>query len=285
VKVLGSWNNKYVEVRGVRTHYLEAGSDQTLLLIHGGNLLACAEINWASVIPLFARNFHVLAPDQIGFGYTPIPDKDYSLKARGDHLIAFLETLGTSAVHVVGNSHGGWLGIYMGLKRPDLIKKLVVINSGSASWVFTPDVEKDFPFWFDDYKISPTRETAREELLRMTLRKEFVTLEMIDKGYEVAIRNFQTHKLRMDATHSTWHLANENHSLNGKHISEHVSGLRIPVLLAWSEHDSMAPLEKGIDLLYKLEQAEMHVFNQAGHHVMVDQPRRFASVIANFLNE
>src|SRR5205823_2974813 len=155
---------------------------------------------------------------------------------------SLLDSLDESNVHVVGNSQGGWLGIYIALKRPDLVRKLVIVNSGSASWKFTPDVEKDFPSWFSGHRTSPTRQSVKDELCGMTFHEDLVTSDLIDKGLAIASLNFETHKQRMELTHSTWERANENHSLDGKHISEYVNQLRIPVLLVWGSRDHIAPL-------------------------------------------
>ena len=40
------WLDKYVDVDGVRTHYIEAGEGETLLLVHGGGLASSAEVNY-----------------------------------------------------------------------------------------------------------------------------------------------------------------------------------------------------------------------------------------------
>lgn len=277
------WQRHFIHVGGVTTHYLEAGKGETLMLIHGGNLVSCAEINWRSSIPLFARSFHVIAADQIGFGHTPIANSDYSLKARGDHLINFLDTLKAKNNYVIGNSQGGWLGFYIALKRPNLVKKLVIVNSGSSSWIFLPKVEKEYPAWFTDHMTAPTKKRVRQELLGMTYHEHLVTSEIVEKGYQIAIKNFETHKRRMEQTHSTWDKANSNHSFEGKHISEHVNRCKMPVLLTWGQHDSIAPLEYGLKLYSRIESAEMHLFDRASHHVMIDQPDRFVTLVTDFL--
>jgi len=289
VKTLGKWKDRHMDVLGVKTHFIEAGQGETLMLVHGGGLFSCAEINWEFVIEPLAQQFHVIAADQIGFGYTPIPHKDYSLKARGDHLITFLETLNERKVHLVGNSHGGWLVTYISVKRPDLVKKLVVVNSGSASSPLTrdsPGIEKEFPTIFDksSYTTPPTMESVREALMKNTYRKELVTIERVKKAYEIAVRNFETHKLRTEHTETSIEARNQNASIDGKHISEYTNQLKMPVLLIWGRHDEgVARLENGLRLLNRIPGAEMHIFDFAKHLPMVDQSERFVSVVTNFL--
>ncbi len=286
---MGKWKDQYVDVSDARTHYIEAGKGETLMLIHGGGLFSCAEINWTFVIEPFAQYFHVIAADQIGFGCTPIPHKDYSLKARGDHLIAFLEALNERKVSLVGNSHGGWLATYISIKRPNLVKKLVVVNSGSTSSPLTkdsPGIEKEFPTMFDksSYTTPPTLESVREALMKNTYHKELVTTERVKKAYEVALRNFETHKLRTEQTEASIEARNRNVSVDGKHISEHVDQLKMPVLLIWGRHDEgVARLDNGLRLLHRIPGAEMHIFDYAKHLPMLDQSERFVSTVTDFL--
>ena len=60
---------KYVDVNGIRTRYLEAGTGEPLLLVHGGGFGRCynASANdWDLNIDGFAKSFHVFAIDKIG---------------------------------------------------------------------------------------------------------------------------------------------------------------------------------------------------------------------------
>ena len=66
---------KSAEANGIRTNYLEAGSgDETVLLIHGSGPGVTSYANWRLVIPSLAENFHVIAPDMVGFGFSDRPE-------------------------------------------------------------------------------------------------------------------------------------------------------------------------------------------------------------------
>jgi len=65
------WQDRTIDVDGVRAHYLEAGEGETLLLIHGGLVWCCAELTYGAVIGPLSRDFHVVAVDVVGFGLTP----------------------------------------------------------------------------------------------------------------------------------------------------------------------------------------------------------------------
>lgn len=101
--------SRFVEVGGIRTHYLEAGSGpDTVVLLHSGEFGGCAELSWEFNIPALASRYRVLAPDWLGFGQT---EKLFSFTdmwaKRVDHITGFFQVMGIARAHVIGNSMGG----------------------------------------------------------------------------------------------------------------------------------------------------------------------------------
>ena len=106
----------------MKTHYLEAGEGETLLLIHGGGLASCAEVNYGDVIGPLSKNFRVLALDIAGYGLTPGRDpQDFSNEAQGRFIIKFLDALGVKKTHLAGNSNGGWMIEFVAHERHGLL--------------------------------------------------------------------------------------------------------------------------------------------------------------------
>jgi alpha/beta hydrolase fold len=62
--------SRFIEVDGMRTHYLEAGEGPPVVLLHSGEFGGCAELSWEYLIPDLAQHFRVIAPDWLGFGQT-----------------------------------------------------------------------------------------------------------------------------------------------------------------------------------------------------------------------
>jgi pimeloyl-ACP methyl ester carboxylesterase len=59
-----------LEVDGLITSYLQAGTGPTVLLLHSGEYGASAELSWEYTIPVLSRRYHVIAPDWLGYGGT-----------------------------------------------------------------------------------------------------------------------------------------------------------------------------------------------------------------------
>jgi pimeloyl-ACP methyl ester carboxylesterase len=100
--------SRFVDVEGMRTHYLEGGSGAHVVLLHSGEFGGCAELSWEFTAPALAEHFHVVAPDWLGFGESAkIFSFDDMRALRVRHITALSKTLGIDRAHFIGNSMGG----------------------------------------------------------------------------------------------------------------------------------------------------------------------------------
>jgi 2-hydroxymuconate-semialdehyde hydrolase len=134
-----TWVDRFVDVGGVRTHYLEAGDGpDTVVLLHSGEFGASAEICWEHNIAAFAERFRVVAPDWLGFGDT---DKLHDFVSKSDrmirHMAAFLQVLAIDRAFFVGASMGATRLVQEAARpAPRLQIAAMVLVSGGG---FAPD--------------------------------------------------------------------------------------------------------------------------------------------------
>lgn len=100
-------HRKTMSVDGLVTSYLEAGEGDPVVLLHGGEFGASAELGWERNIAALAARYRVLAPDQLGFGGSAkVIDFVDGRGMRIRHVARFCELLGVESAHFVGNSMG-----------------------------------------------------------------------------------------------------------------------------------------------------------------------------------
>lgn len=282
----GEWEHKNININGVKTHYLAAGhGEETILLIHGGMVWSCAELEYGPILNLLGRSMRVIAVDIPGFGLTPGRGlEDYMESGQGEFLIGFLHTL-DAIVHIGGNSAGGWLSTYIALEAPDLLKSLTIINSGSTVVAERRDDTEDRydPRWAVPGS-SPSEEDVQKELIAFYHRKHIVTDERIRKTREYAVRNYDFAVKRQMAQGLTSQDRNKRLQYKGRHISTFANILQVPVLLTWSRENRGAKPEQALPFFNGLEDAEMHIFVEAGHHVHLEHPERWSDVVTSFIH-
>lgn len=100
-------HHKTVLVDGLTTTYLEAGQGDPVVLLHGGEFGAGAEIAWEHNVDALAERYRVLALDMLGFGGSAkVIDFNDGRGLRLRHIARFCEVLGVESAHFVGNSMG-----------------------------------------------------------------------------------------------------------------------------------------------------------------------------------
>jgi len=119
---------KFVEVDGVRLHYLERGSGPTLVLLHGNGVYS-KDFETSGLLQRAAQHYRVIAFDRPGFGYSErprstlwTPDKQAALLHRA------LAQIGVESGIVLGHSWGTMVALAMGLQRPDFVRGLVLLS-------------------------------------------------------------------------------------------------------------------------------------------------------------
>jgi haloalkane dehalogenase len=120
----------YVEVDGLRLHYVDEGSGPVVLLMHG-------EPTWSylyrKMIPLLVdAGLRCVAPDLVGFGRSDKLDAraDYTYQRHMDWMHGFLRALDVSDITMFGQDWGGLIGLRLVAEDPDRFARVVASNTG-----------------------------------------------------------------------------------------------------------------------------------------------------------
>lgn len=117
----------YVDAGGLHTYYEAQGHGDNFVMLHGG----FASVNtFAGFTPLFAERYRVFSPERRGHGRMPDIAGPITYEIMADDTIAFIDALGIGPAHVVGWSDGANVGMITAMRRPDLVRKLVLIGTG-----------------------------------------------------------------------------------------------------------------------------------------------------------
>jgi pimeloyl-ACP methyl ester carboxylesterase len=118
-------NGEHVDIDGVRTYYEVTGTGEPLLLLHGG---LCTAETWDAQTVVLAEDHRVYVPERYGHGRTPDIDGPITYENMAQHTIALMEALGIESAHLAGWSDGALVALLVALRRPKLVRKLVLID-------------------------------------------------------------------------------------------------------------------------------------------------------------
>jgi cis-3-alkyl-4-acyloxetan-2-one decarboxylase len=135
------------KINGFDMQYVDEGSGPTVLCLHG-------EPTWSylycKVIPILSSNYRIIAPGYMGFGKTGTPqDREYTATAHIDNLEALVKQLNLTHITLVVHDWGGPIGGGLALRRPELISRVVVMNTSPSL-----GLEIDEKMWAENGKES-----------------------------------------------------------------------------------------------------------------------------------
>jgi len=119
---------KFIEVDGVRLHYLERGSGPALVLLHGNGVMA-EDFQLSGLIDRLAQTNYVIAFDRPGFGYSERPAATtWTPEAQAQLLHRALQLLQVERPVVVGHSWGTLVALAMALDYPTDVRALALLG-------------------------------------------------------------------------------------------------------------------------------------------------------------
>jgi pimeloyl-ACP methyl ester carboxylesterase len=131
---------RFVEVDGVRLHYIERGEGPVLVLLHGNGVLA-NDFEHSGLLDRAAQHYRVIAFDRPGFGYSERPRSTvWTPQAQARLLHHALQELEVDSAIVLGHSWGTLVALAMALDVPDFVRGLVLLSG-----YYYPSLRLDVP--------------------------------------------------------------------------------------------------------------------------------------------
>jgi len=122
------FDSRFADVLGSRMHYVEVGSGDPIILVHG---IPTSAYLWRNVIPFLAGpGRRVIAVDNIGYGRSDSPDGvTFSWLELGRYLEAFIGALGLQNITLVMHHLGGALGLHYAWRNPENVRGFAYLEA------------------------------------------------------------------------------------------------------------------------------------------------------------
>jgi pimeloyl-ACP methyl ester carboxylesterase len=265
--VANAQTSKEVLVFGQKIHYVEAGSGPTVILLHG---LGGSTQVWQFNITALAEKYHVVVPDQIGFGKSDKPLVNYRIRTYVDFLDQFCKQLKIERATLIGNSMGGWIAAMFTAAFPDRVDELVLVDAAG----YRPAKDVDMRTFFG---LNPT---TREGMKILSAKVFYNQAFHTDAAIDMAI----TARLAAGDGY-TINSITESIIRGEDFIDDIVKTIKRPTLIVWGRQDGLLPLADGERLNKDIAGSKLIVFDQCAHVPNVEKPAEFNAAVLKFLAE
>lgn len=260
---------------GFKTNYHDEGEGAPVLLLHGSGAGVSGWANWRGLIPHLSQRYRVVVPDLVGFGYTEV-SADYEFDFMDswiNQMLALMDGLGIEKAHIVGNSFGGAVALWMAWRAPKRTGRLVLMGAGGVPIVVGPELAA---LW--GYK--PSIESMRNAMSVMAYNQDLITDELVEMRYRATLRPGaqEVFERVFPLPHQRW--------LDAEALPIHgLQAIDNEVLLIHGREDRVVPPEASLTMHKLLKNSQLHMIGRCGHWTMMEHPNRFRRLVENFLDE
>ncbi len=262
----------HMMVNGARLDYEErGGGPQIVIFAHG--FLWSGQM-FAQQVDLLQQRYRCITFDWRGQGRSEVTRAGYDLETLYADTLALIDALGITACHFVGLSMGGFIGMRLAARRPDIVTSLILIGTSAdpesaanipkyrmlnlvGRWLgFGPVAAQVMPIMFGQKFLGdPTRSGLREEWRR-----------------------------RMLANHRSGITRAMAGVITRRGICDQLHAIRAPTLILVGDQDVATPPAVAQRIHAQIPQSQLAIIPGAGHTSTVEEPEAVNAAILAFLS-
>lgn len=276
------FQNNFLEIDGNKLNYVDEGAkDQgdPILMVHGNPTWS---YYYRNLIKEFSKTNRVIAPDHIGCGFSDKPqDYEYMLENHISNIEKLVSKLELKNITLVVHDWGGAIGFGLATRHPDLIKKIVILNTAAYTCDYippqinicrTPILGEAVIRGFNAFA-GPATHMAVEKPLSKNVKKGYL-LPYNNYKNRIATAKFVT-DIPMKKSHRSFK------TLEAVELG--LSKITCPKLVLWGRKDFCFNdyfLNRWRDIY---PEATYKIFEDAGHYVIEDESEAVIKEIRAFL--
>lgn len=254
----------FCDLPDLRVHYLDDGPKDGPAVVFA-NSLGTSTVMWDHMVPHLPDGLRLIRYDKRGHGLTDVPPPPYAMGALVRDAEALIDHLGLTRVVFVGLSIGGLIAQGLAAKRPDLVKALVLSNTGAK--IGTREIWED--------RIQTTRKLGMAQVAPQILKRWF-NHKMPDP---LVMQDCVDHLTTMTTDGYTGCAA----AIQGTDFITPTSGLQVPALGIAGGRDVATPADMVREVCDLIHGSTFKVIPNAGHIPPLDHPERYAAILTEFL--
>lgn len=259
-------------IHGIRTAFTDAGQGPPLVFLHG---LAGNVTHWVHLAPRFAERRRVIAADLPGCGESSFPPGRLSVAAYADHVATLLERIGVGRASFVGHSLGGMVAAEIGLRHPERVDRLVLVNPAGMQSV-PPALRVAGHLLLRPGLLATVLPPLWKQVLGLVFRRDNQHTRDFIRTVEQTYRVEDIHGIAAV-------IAGLKPDFLHRDFLADLDRLVAPTLLVWGEQDLLTPAHGLRRAATRLPNVTAREIPQCGHLPIIECPDLLADLIEKHL--
>ncbi|MBM9464202.1 alpha/beta hydrolase [Aeromicrobium sp. YIM 150415] len=255
----------YVDAGGLRTRSLRAGQGEPIVMLHGtsGHLEA-----FVRNVAVLSEHFECHAIDMMGHGYTESPGVPYRIPGYVQHVLDYMDAVGLSSAHFLGESLGGWVSGRLAADHPERVKTLALVAAGGT--VAKPEV-------MERIKGSTRKAVLSDDIAFTRQRLELLMFDSANVSDELV-------EIRHDIYHQPGFVENIDHLLCLQEMenrtqdlltAEQLGRITAPTHVVWGAENPFGDVPEARAMADAIGDATLDIYGECGHWPQHEHADRF----------
>lgn len=267
-----NWDTQKIRINGTIYEYEDRGNGEPILFAHG---LFLNHTTFNEQINGLEKTFRCLSFDMPGHGGSSYR-KGWTLGSLADDFALFIEENDLKPVTFVGQSFGGTVGMILAAKYPELVERLILVGT-TARDEFNARRKK----WSEiKHRILTASCSELEEVFK-EIQDKTKTDGWLSKNQE---KSETERKIMLSHKPEGLALAIDAAVLGRVDITDILSTIKCPTLVAVGTDDTGTPPELSHEIVNKISNSKLETIKNAGHHVHLEAPETLNRIIIEFMN-
>ena len=265
-----------VQVGDIKLYYEDEGQGEVLVLISG---ITCSARYWFRQIPVFSKEYRVIAVDNRGTGRSDKPDIPYTAEMMAADIAGLLDTIGVDTAHVFGHSMGGMIAQHVALDYPDKVWSLILggTTCGGRKRVQGTLNEAFLKFMDPDYLATMSPPEILHEALVFEFTDEFI------QHNPVLIEQHCNEKMQYPP--APYAGAVQANAVMGHDTCDRLHEIKEPVMVITGDADGLIAPENSQLLASSIPNAELVVLHDVAHSFPIEVAEETNRIVMDFLRK
>jgi len=225
-------------------------------------------------VAYFQSKYRCIAFDFRGQGQSEVTKDGYDMDSLADDAIALLEALDIDKCHFIGLSMGGFVGQRVAIRRPDLLKSLILLETSADA----EDPKKAVSYnklmraisWLGIRRVS-------KKVMPIMFGKTFLSDRTRREEYQLWLSHLNSNS-KKGAIHATRGV------IQREEVLSKLGDITTPTLILVGDEDVATPYDKAQRIHFAIQGSKLAVIQRAGHTSTVEEPEQVNHNIEWFLS-
>ncbi len=260
-----------IQINNARYYYTDTGTgNETIVFAHG--FLMDREMFRHQIEALKSR-YRIIAFDWRGQGKSQVTDSGYDMDELYRDALALIEALKLKKPHWTGVSMGGFIGMRIAARHPDLLGSLVLADTSDEAEILSKKIRWGLLAYIFKY-------FGPEPIINGIRKALFGKSSLENPGFLPVLEEYAGKWMQLDRE-ATFKIAWA--IFNRKPVTEELKNIKIPTLVVVGDEDIARPVDEAERLSRRINNARMEIIPKAGHSSPLENPEDFNRILTDFL--